>query len=132
MKAIIDNWTKNKNSIKEHNLTKREDVICLVDILDGQKHTELIFDGDNGSALIIGGGEDRSKYVINYTVNIDEKIYILTNSDPVHESAVKLKTGGQVGIFSAKNIVAKSLAQDVALFFFETGLMNPKYFWEIH
>lgn len=96
--------------------------------LDGAQISQLVADDEQGHVLLIGGGNE-GRFVVNYLVNDDEHGFHVVNPDGTPED-VAVVTGGQLGSFRSDMVVGGRLAVDALVHFIATGQRCGTLTWE--
>ncbi|MFO3707587.1 hypothetical protein ACI6Q5_22080 [Xanthomonas codiaei] len=112
MKFIIDERLGVHNRDEEFFHLKQGEVLGLLDKLDGERHTLLCVERDDGWIFFVGGGAEL--YVVNKTS--PDGINYEIKSD-FSGDCVDLCVGGQYGDYDPSSVVRRELAR-LALFDF--------------
>jgi hypothetical protein len=115
---------------REHLSPDRAKVLATLDRLDGKAFSSTLFLLDDENYMSVGGGNDH-RYVVFIAVNVDEKLYTLTNPDASNDETVDVVVGGQSGSYPKNQVVDKEHARKALLYFFENGTADPGLSWEV-
>lgn len=107
---------------RSSNLQTLEDVtldqaIRLVDSLDGLVHTEVLFEINDSTLTVSGGG---GQYFVSAFTS-DEESYILS-ADSASTDSIKLTVGGQPALLPRCQVVSRVHAVDAIRCFFENSI----------
>jgi len=93
MKITYDNRIKNKNKDTVVSSATCDDAISILNQLDGKKHTLVLFENEDASQMMVGGGPEN--FII--TLLKDDNNLALRRGNANPESVVEICAGGQFG-----------------------------------
>ncbi|HYF75584.1 MAG TPA: Imm1 family immunity protein [Symbiobacteriaceae bacterium] len=97
--------------------------------MDGQERTLACLGAPDGTALMIGGGND-GRYLVNFLAATEtQESYVLTDPTAVG-TTVELCCGGQTAEYPAHWCVDFRLVLDAAHYFINDGGMAPERTWQ--
>lgn len=107
-----------------------EEIETVIDMLDGEKVTQIIMDsGNEDDYLCIGGGNGGLCNVF-ISKNDNEIIHTLINSYFTPMLLHRLVTGGQEGDFEDKVCVSIEIAKRVVKKYCDWGQIDDSFAWE--
>lgn len=95
--------------------------------LDGAGISQLAADDGRGQVLLIGGGNE-GRFVVDCLVNVDEHGYHLVDPDGTPEE-LPVVTGGQLASFPGDRVVSEALAAEALVHFVATGRRAESLIW---
>ncbi len=93
-----------------------QQIVDIIDRLDGSKHTLVSLDRGDGWQMCIGGGA--VSFIVTRSSE-DDQNFTLPNEDGTLEKEVELCVGGQYAEFSESIVVNKDLACQAMILFFD-------------
>ena len=115
MKITIDHREENRNQNMVFENCEQDNALLNLDLLDGNKHTLLSFEREDGWYMHIGGGQ---RYFIVTIISPDGKSLTLINPNG-RDEAVELCAGGQYAEFPQTIVVEKEQVIDVTRRFYK-------------
>ena len=129
-RVFYDDFEDSSDVEKSIELPTWEDIEKVINLLDGERVTQITMDnGNEADYLCIGGGNGGLCNVF-ISINDNEIIHTLTNSDADASLVRKLVTGGQEGDFEDKLCVSVEMAKRVAKLYYQSGQMDDSFIWE--
>ena len=109
--------------------TAKREVLHALLAMDGQERTLACLGAPDGTALMIGGGND-GRYLVNFLAATEtQESYVLTDPTAVG-TTVELCCGGQTAEYPAHWCVDFRLVLDAAHYFINDGGMAPERTWQ--
>src|SRR6516162_1028244 len=105
-----DDWSGVRNRGVEYQCAEPSQVVAAVRMLNGRNKTSVVLESDAGRSLTISGGND-GRYIAFVTVGVDDEFYNLVRPE---EQSLDVVTGGQLGSWSARQIVDIEAAIEAA------------------
>ncbi len=106
MKLSIDNRVSNLNTDSLFFNIEKKEAFDYLEKLDGNHHTLLSLERNDGAIMLIGGGNEQ--YIVTVTCR-DNILTLLANE--VGTDEIELCAGGQYANFPPQIVVEKNLAQ---------------------
>jgi hypothetical protein len=124
-----DNWTAGNPSDREILDPTWEVVEQAIHALDQRQRTQLVLDRQDGSHMLIGGGGGRYNVCVTKPRGEDEDYLTLVDDTAPPNGHENLVTGGQLGRFPARTVVALDYAITAAKAFFRDGSLAGDLSW---
>lgn len=114
MKVVIDKRVGVKNVDMVYDIELSSEAVDLLLKLDGLVHTMLLFQREDGSNLMVGGG--KISFVVTFTSETQN--LTLANLAPDEGCLLEICAGGQFGEYPSEIVVGFDAAASAVLHFF--------------
>jgi hypothetical protein len=128
-RVVEDNWLGVRSNDVEYRCSDIEQIVAAIRKLNGRNKTSVYLQADGKMSLTVSGGND-GRYVAFLTIGIDDEFYNLVDLRQPEGQMLDIVTGGQGGVFPAKQCVGLETALAAARQFAIDGSMSPSLAWE--